>query len=76
MTFYYIRPDMSHNSLKISSLSLKLIKLHIFKIFVFICILECDIYCVRYHVYTIDACNKSIMLEKVFFICDVLLSKG
>ena len=32
MAFYYIRPDMSHNSLKISSLSLKLIKLHIFKI--------------------------------------------
>ena len=39
MNFYYIRPDMSHNSLKICSLSLKLMKLHIFKINVFICIL-------------------------------------
>ena len=39
MTFYYIRPDMLHNSLKISSLSLILLKLHIIKINVFICIL-------------------------------------
>ena len=33
---------------------------------------------IAYHVYAIDAYNRSIMLEKVFFflICDVLLSKG
>ena len=32
---------------------------------------------IAYHVYAIDAYNKSTMLEKVFFlICDALLSKG
>ena len=57
---------MLHNSLKISSLSLKLIKLHIFKIMYLFAFF--NVILIAYHVYAIDAYNNSIiMLKKVFF---------